>query len=179
VVSTVIPVATPGWGAPVCNVLAPKVRVIAEAVVEAPPVTTLMVPKPGVDPEAAVLETSMVPTVTLEHVVAQVIKQGLLRSYLSPSVVPGEVTIAALVVVVNVNPVTGEPVMAETLYWFPETYKLMLPVPELVRVIVTIRPTAKLEGQEPTHVNAPSVLAIVAAEIEPVSPAQLIGVCVF
>jgi hypothetical protein len=35
-----------------------------------------MVPKPGVDPEAAVLETSMVPTVTLEHVVAQVMEQS-------------------------------------------------------------------------------------------------------
>ena len=78
VVATVIPLETPGWGGPVVNVLAPKVKVITEAVVSLPPVTTLMVPKPGVDPEAGVLVTSTVATVTPEHAVAQAIEQGLL-----------------------------------------------------------------------------------------------------
>ena len=58
------------------KVLAPKVKVITEAVVSLPPVTTLMVPKPGVDPEAGVLVTSILPTVTLEHAVAQAIEQS-------------------------------------------------------------------------------------------------------
>jgi hypothetical protein len=56
----------------VVSVPAPIDSVIAEAVVEAPPVTTVIVPKPGVDPTAAVLVTATLPTVTEAHAVPQV-----------------------------------------------------------------------------------------------------------
>ena len=59
-------------GAPVVNVAMPSVRVIADAVVAAPAVTTVMVPKPGVDPTAAVLTTATFPMVTPAHAVAHV-----------------------------------------------------------------------------------------------------------
>ena len=74
VVETMIPVVVPvaASGAPVVNVPMPSVRVIAVAVVAAPPVTTVMVPKPGVDPTAAVLTTATFPTVTPAHAVAHV-----------------------------------------------------------------------------------------------------------
>jgi len=67
VIPFVVPVAANG--APVVKVPMPSVRVIADAVVAAPAVTTVMVPKPGVDPTAAVLTTATSPTVTPAHAV--------------------------------------------------------------------------------------------------------------
>ncbi len=88
VVATVIPLETPGWGGPVVNVLAPKVKVIAEAVVASPPITTEIVPK------------------SLDGF-----------EYVKPVGVPTVVAMAASKTVFSVNLVTVEPdpVTADTL----------------------------------------------------------------
>ena len=79
-VETVIPVVVAAWGVPVVSVATPRVSVIAEAVVAAPAVTTVTVPKPGVEPEAAVFVTATLPTVTEEHVDPQTIEQEPLQA---------------------------------------------------------------------------------------------------